>query len=77
MENEIKFIQTQNGITSQTEYNTKITYIDAREYTIGRLKLSYTRVCVINTIKARVKFYSFNTTKRALNAFGVNVDLMY
>ena len=76
-ENEIKFIQTKNGLTTATEFNTRITYYDEKHWRIGRLHFSYVRVCVFSTVRAYIKYRSYNGFRRALNAFGVKVDLLY
>lgn len=74
-DNEIKFIQTKTGISQADELNTIFTYYSRKEWTVGRLHFSYTRVRVFATLKARIKYISYNTFKRSLNALGVNVYL--
>ena len=76
-ENEIKFIQTEKGITQANEFNTKITYWERKQWRIGSLAFTLDRICVFATIKAHIKYFVYNAFRSALNAFGIKVDFFY
>jgi hypothetical protein len=73
MEKDTKHFRTINGITTEiTETNTKVTYITECTFYIGRLELSYQRVLVRRTCKARLAYFLYNNAlaraKRAVAA---------
>ena len=86
----IHFRKDKDGRLIQvTETNTKITYTQDREFRIGRLVISYTRVQLRRTLVARFYYFMYNNRlarlkravfpaiQRLLARFGLRVYLTY
>lgn len=72
-----------------TEFNTRITYTADRTFGIGRLEIAYNRVLILRTMRARIKYASYNNAisrfhrtafsrfQRIMRVLGFSVRMTY